>query len=380
MSTRSLPRPLQDGANFPIDLNDPALDTPAILVDLDIVEANLSHMAGFALREKFHLRPHIKTHKSINMAKRQIAHGAVGICTATVSEAEEMARGGIENILIAYPLIGIAKFKRLAPILDLSKVTLAADSVDIIETYAEFAASVQRIIPVLLEIDTGMHRVGVAPGHAAKLAMMITQKPSLEFAGIMTHAGQTHDVTSYTDIASVARAEARIMGQVREDIERTGLPVQCVSAGSSITAPYLRRDDGITEIRPGTYIYNDLRTLGLFACTPDSLAATALATVVSIDQDRITIHAGSKTLTSTKDAVFGYGCLRDDPNAKFTRLSEEHGVLRVEQPLQNYKVGQRVQINPVHVCVWMDLQSEIYGTRQGQIVERISVDAMRHSL
>lgn len=196
----------------------------------------------------------------------------------------------------------------------------------------------------------------------------------------MTHAGQTHDVTALMEIAAVARAEARIMGQVREHIERAGLPVQTVSAGSSITAAYMRRTDGITEIRPGTYIYNDLRTLALFACTPDSLAVTALATVVSLDADRITIHAGSKTLTSTKDQTFGYGLLRDDPAARFVRLSEEHGVLHSVNACQNYKIGQRIQITPVNVCVWMDLQAEIYGMQKGQIVERITVDAMRHSL
>jgi D-serine deaminase-like pyridoxal phosphate-dependent protein len=380
MNRDLLPRPLAEGANFPVLLDDPRLDTPAILADLDIVDANIERMARFAARERFKLRPHIKTHKSLAMAKRQMSAGAAGICTATVSEAEEMARGGIDDILIAYPLIGVSKFRRLAAVFDLAKITLAADSVAVIETYAEFAESIGRKIPVLLEIDTGMHRVGVAPECAPQLVRLISQKPTLDFAGIMTHAGQTHDFTSLMDITAVARSEARIMGQVREDIERASIEVRSVSAGSSITAPYLRQTDGITEIRPGTYIYNDLRTLGLFACTPDNLAVTALATIVSLDADRITLHAGSKTLTSTKDSVFGHGLLRDDSTAWFTRLSEEHGVLHSKDAAQNFKVGQRVQINPVHVCVWMDLQPEIYGTRQGQIIERITVDAMRHSL
>jgi D-serine deaminase-like pyridoxal phosphate-dependent protein len=136
----------------------------------------------------------------------------------------------------------------------------------------------------------------------------------------------------------------------------------------------------VTEIRPGTYIYNDLRTLSLFACTPDALAASALATVVSVSGDRVTIDAGSKTLTVSRDGAFGYGLLVEDDGARFTRLSEEHGVLNVPGGEARFAVGQRVRALPAHVCVWMDLQPEVYGVRAGQIVERISVDAMRHSL
>lgn len=375
-----LPAPLGEGANFPVDIKDPELDTPAVLVDLDIVDSNIRHMADFAARNGFALRPHIKTHKSVAMAKRQIAAGAVGICAATVSEAEEMAGGGVQDILIAYPLVGARKFARLAPLFDRATITLAADSAAVIELYAEFAAHIGRSIPVLLEIDTGMHRAGAAPETALNLAKAIASAKYLEFRGIMTHAGQTHDVTSPTDIAAIARREAAIMGGVREDLERAGVTVSAVSAGSSITAAYFRAGDGVTEIRPGTYIYNDLRSIAMFACTPDALAATALATVVSVADDRLTIDAGGKTLTVTKDPTFGYGLLMEDEAARFTRLSEEHGVLHAPDAAAKFSVAQRVRVMPVHVCVWMDLQPEIYGIRGDKIVERISVDAMRHSL
>jgi D-serine deaminase-like pyridoxal phosphate-dependent protein len=375
-----LPFALAPGANFPIAFDDAALDTPALLVDLDIVAANIARMAGFAAREGFALRPHIKTHKSVAMAKRQLAAGAVGVCCATVSEAEVMAHGGVSDILIAYPLIGARKFARLRPLFDLATITLAADSAAIIEAYGAFAAALGRPVPVLLEIDTGMHRVGAAPEHAVALARLVTRQSNLRLRGIMTHAGQTHDHTSPAAIAAVARAEARIMGDVRMDLEAAGFEVPVVSAGSSITAAYLRRGDGITEIRPGTYIYNDLRTLSLFACTPEALAVTALATIVSLGDDRLTLHAGSKTLTTTRDPAFGHGSLLEAPAAQFIRLSEEHAVLRLEGAAQSFRIGQRVRLSPVHVCVWMDLQQEVYGTQAGRIVERITVEAMRHSL
>jgi D-serine deaminase-like pyridoxal phosphate-dependent protein len=262
----------------------------------------------------------------------------------------------------------------------LANVILAADSEAVIESYIEFAEHVGQVIPVLVEVDTGMHRVGVAPKRAVVLANMIAKSHGLEFRGIMTHAGQVHDVTAAADIAAVARQEAATMGAVRQDVERTGLDVQVISAGSTITAAYFRPEDGITEIRPGTYIYNDLRTLELFACARNAMAVTALATIVSVDNSRLTIDAGSKTLTVTRDSAFGYGLLVEDNAAKVTRLSEEHGVLSLPTAAEHFRVGQRVRLVPVHVCVWMDLQAEVYGTRGSQIVERIEVDAMRHSL
>jgi D-serine deaminase-like pyridoxal phosphate-dependent protein len=374
-----LPLPLDRSVSLPVDLDAAALDTPAILVDLDIVETNIRHMATLAEQNGFRLRPHVKTHKSVAMARRQIDAGATGICTATVTEAEVMIAGGIKDVMIAYPLVGRRKFERLAPLFDQASVTLAADSSEVIRSYAEFAAHIGRDVPVLLEVDAGMHRVGIAPENVVTLAKELSRTPRLLLRGVMTHAGHTHDVTAAADIAAIARHEAEIMGLVREDLERAGLDVEVVSAGSCITAPYFRSDDAITEVRPGTYIYNDLRTLGLFACTFDSLAATALTTVVSVDGGRVTIDAGSKTLTVSKDAVFGYGLLAEHHAARFTRLSEEHGVLKIAEG-PKVTVGQRVRVLPVHVCVWMDLQAEVYGIRGRQVVERVRVDAMRHSL
>jgi D-serine deaminase-like pyridoxal phosphate-dependent protein len=155
--------------------------------------------------------------------------------------------------------------------------------------------------------------------------------------------------------------------------------VRVVSAGSSLTARYLSAADGITEIRPGTYIYNDLRTLACWSCTYDEIAATMLATVVSADGSRLTVDAGNKTLTATTDPSYGNGHLRGWPESSFTRLSEEHGVL-AGPGAAGPRVADRVQILPIHVCVWSDLQPEVYGVRGGEVVERIRVDALRHSL
>jgi D-serine deaminase-like pyridoxal phosphate-dependent protein len=213
-----------------------------------------------------------------------------------------------------------------------------------------------------------------------ELAGLAAKSPGLEFAGILTHAGHAHDAVGQLGIEQVARAEALLMGDVRADLEQAGHEVGVVSAGSSLTARYLTAADGITEIRPGTYIYNDLRTLGCWSCTAEGIAASMLATVVSVGDGgtRVTVDAGSKTLTTTMDPVYGHGHLAGRPDATVARLSEEHGVLTVTGPPP--AVGDVVRILPVHVCVWSDLQPEVYGTRHGEIVERISVDAFRHSL
>jgi D-serine deaminase-like pyridoxal phosphate-dependent protein len=379
-SQRTLPTPLATNVALPIPLADPRLDTPAVLVDLDVVEVNVARMAALVQRGGFALRPHIKTHKSVAMAQRQLKAGAVGVCCATASEAEAMIGGGITDVLLAYPLVGPRKLERIAPLLAKASLTLVTDSRAVTATYRALAQSIGRSIRVMIEIDSGMHRVGIDPRNASEIATDIAGGNDLEFAGIMTHAGHSHDAKDQLGIEAVARQEAAVMGAVREDLERAGFDVPVVSAGSTITAPYLHAGDGITEIRPGTYVYNDLRTMGTYACTPDAIAAFVVSTVISLENDRVTVDAGSKTLTTSRDSIYGFGHLRDQPESRFTRLSEEHGVLLVPNAYSRLGVGDRVQILPVHVCAWMDLQAEIYGVRNGQVVERIVVEAMRHSL
>jgi D-serine deaminase-like pyridoxal phosphate-dependent protein len=374
-----LPVPLSVDVTLPIDLYDERLDTPSILVDLDIVDASIKAMAAFAQREGMAVRPHAKTHKSIAIAQRQIAAGALGLSVATTTEAEVMMGGGVSDILLAYPILGQRKLNRLAPLLKAGGLTLVSDSLQITEGYKQLAAALGCVIPVALEVDSGMNRVGADPHEVITLALDIARAKGLHFRGIITHAGHAHDPEDQLGIMNIARNEAMIMGKIREELEAAGLEVEIVSAGSTITAPYLRASDGITEIRPGTYVYNDLRTLGRYACTREAMAVTALGTVVSIKADRITLNTGSKTLTNTKDNKYGYGALVSDPGAGWLRLSEEHAALRKGSGVE-YTVGDRVQILPIHVCVWIDLQAEIYGHRSGKIVERIRVDAVRHSL
>jgi D-serine deaminase-like pyridoxal phosphate-dependent protein len=364
---------------LPTRLTDPLLDTPCLLIDLDILAANVARMAALARRSRVALRPHAKTHKSARIARMQLEAGATGICVATVGEAEVMRAAGIADILLAYNIVGDAKLARLLPMCADGGMTLTADSLEIAEGYSRIAAAAGRTLPVLLEIDSGMHRTGVEPQMAGQLGAKIAGLSGIEVIGILTHAGHAHDVMAQPEIEAVARHEAAAMRQARDELDRQGIPVQVVSAGSTITAPYLSSDDGITEIRPGTYVFNDLRTLEMYACTPDQIAATILATVVSVGPDRVVLDSGNKTLTMTTTEQHGFGMIKHHPLSNFVRLSEEHGVVRIAADDARLRVGDRVQVLPIHICVCVDLQQQAYGVTQGQIAELIRIDAARQS-
>ncbi len=371
---------LDPQAQLPLDLESELLDTPALLVDLHVLERNIASMADFATRRGMALRPHAKSHKSTFIADLQLAAGATGLCLATVGEAEVMWQHGVRDLLLAYPVFGEAKLRRLAPLVDAGALTVVADSIDVARGYSRIATSVGRELPVLIEIDSGMHRAGVLPEHAGALAAEVDRLPGLRVRGILTHAGQAHQAVDQQGIELVARDEVRAMQRAREGLEAQGLQVDVVSAGSTVTTPYLSADDGITEVRPGTYVFNDLRTLGRYACTPDQLALSMLATVVSRAPGRATLNAGSKSITTARTDQHGHGHLVNRPGSGFRQVSEEHAVLGLAAEDEDLRLGERVRILPIHSCVWMDLQREVYGTRNGQIVQRIRVDAMRRSL
>ncbi len=373
-----VPTPLPADTTLPAEWNDDGvLSTPALLVDLDVLAGNIHRMADFARRSGLDLRPHVKTHKSLHVARMQLEAGAKGVCVAKVGEAEAFADGGIGDITIAYPVVGKLKLERLVALAQRTELTLVADSEAVVAGYEEAAAASGIRLGVLVEVDTGMHRVGLHPDSVLELVRRVTKSGSLWFKGLLTHAGHAHSASDPLGIALVAREEARILGGLREAIEDAHIEVPVVSAGSTLTSPYLSAADGITEIRPGTYVYNDLRTVASWSCSYDQLAVSALATVVSVDGGRVTLDAGNKTLTMTNDPIYRFGHVLGRPEIMLERLSEEHGVATMLQG--TIEVGDRVRVLPIHVCVWMDLQPEVYGIRGDLIVERIPVNAFRRS-
>lgn len=220
-ATCLLPVPLDPAAALPVPVGDQRIDTPAMLIDLDIAEANIAKMADYASRVGLQLRPHVKTHKSLAMARRQLAAGAAGLCAATVTEAAVLAAAGIADITLAYPVVGERKLTRLAAVCVAADVTLVADSAEVADGYDRIARQIGRTIRVLIEVDTGMRRVGVAPSAVPNLARHVGRCAALEFRGILTHAGHAHDADGQLGIEQVARDEAAVMGSVRTDLERS---------------------------------------------------------------------------------------------------------------------------------------------------------------
>lgn len=361
------------------DLSDERLDTPALIVDLDILAANIRQMADGTRRAGLRLRPHVKTHKSVRIARMQLDAGASGISVAKVGEAEVMRAGGIDDIFVVYPVVGEAKLDRLAPLVADGGVRLATDSLEVAEGYSRLASRLSRRIPVVIEIDAGMHRVGVDPAGASVLGVEVDRLPGLEVIGLTVYAGHTHDVQTQPEIEAIARDEARAVAIARAAFDAVGLPLEVVSAGSTITTPYLSAADGVTEVRPGTYVLNDYRTLELYACTPAQMAASMLATVVSRGPGRAVIDAGNKTLTLTRTDQHGHGRLRHRPRSVFRTLSEEHGVLDLDAVDEDLRIGDRVEVLPIHICAWMDLQREVYGSSGGRVQDVIPIEAMRCS-
>ena len=354
------------------------IDTPALIVDLDIFERNLARVADYAREHSLRLRPHTKTHKSVRLAKRQIASGAAGLTVAKVSEAEVMASAEPADLLIAYPIIGQTKLRRLTEVARHTPVIVALDSTFAARQLSDAAHAAQVEIGVLAEVDAGLGRVGVAPGEPLlQLARTIEKLPHLRFAGITFYPGHIKSLDE-----SGGRAMSQLSDLVRrilDDFRAAGIGVGIVSGGSTPTLFHSHEVHGVTEIRPGTYVFNDLNTIQSGACALEDCAATVLATVVSTAlPGQMIIDGGSKTFSSDRlanPAEVTFGQVVEAPGARFHKMNEEHGFVDMTHAEAEFSVGDRVRVIPNHICVVVNLHEKVYGVR-GETVEEVwPVDA-----
>ncbi len=354
------------------------IDTPALVVDLNILERNVARVADYAREHKLRLRPHTKTHKSVRLAKRQIASGAAGLTVAKVSEAEVMAAASPDDLLVAFPIIGQAKLARLTAIARETDVTVALDSAQAASQLSDAARSADVEIGVLAEVDAGLGRVGVSPGEQLlQLAQTIEKLPHLRLAGIAFYPGH---------IKSLDEAGRRAMAQLSElltgilaDFRAAGIEIGIVSGGSTPTLFHSHEIQGLTEIRPGTYVFNDLNTIHSGGCELEDCAASILATVVSTSRPgQMIIDGGSKTFSSDRlanPAEVTFGQLVEAPGARFHKMNEEHGFVDLSHAEAEFRVGDRVRVIPNHICVAVNLHEKVYGVR-GDLVEEVwPVDA-----
>jgi D-serine deaminase-like pyridoxal phosphate-dependent protein len=345
------------------------LTTPALTVDLDVLDRNLERMAAFCREHKIGLRPHTKTHKTLELAKRQLERGAIGLTVAKVGEAEVMTRAEPAEILVAFPIFGAAKLKRLAALSTACRILISLDSEATARELSAAASAQQAAFGVLVEFDAGLGRCGLEPGPACvELARIIQKLPGLEFRGLMTYPGNIWGTAQEREKVSESVAQAVRRALAAFEAER--LPVEIVSAGSTPSAALSDRIHGITEIRPGTYVYNDLNTYYQGACTMGDCAARVVATVVSTAvPNRAIIDAGSKTLSSDllgSGPRTGYGLVVEAPNARLVKLNEEHGYVDTTDSGHDFRVGEVVTVIPNHVCACVNLHDEIFLLRNGE--------------
>jgi D-serine deaminase-like pyridoxal phosphate-dependent protein len=358
-------------------------DTPEVVIDLARLRANVARTAAAAVAHRVDLRPHAKTHKMPQVASLQMSAGAVGIQVAKLSEAEVFAAAGVSNIFVGYPLVGPEKLTRLINLVSRSgaAISVAADSVDVAVPIAKKAADAGLQIPLLIEVDTGLQRLGVQPGSATlALARQLAELEGIELVGLFTHEGHVYTrAHSDAEKRTMTRAACEAAVDSAELIREDGIPLRTVSVGSSGTFRFAVECQDVTEVRPGTYVFNDLSQLLQGAATPADLAAFVVVTVVGRPETtRAVIDAGSKVLTSDRllvgDPEMTFGAVAGYPGAFVSRLSEEHGLVELP-PDSGVRVGDRLAIVPNHVCPVINLADSVSIFEDGTFAEHWTVAA-----
>ena len=340
--------------------------TPAVVVDLDVVERNIARVQALCDAVGLANRPHIKTHKSPVIASMQRDAGARGITCQKIGEAEIMANSGHDDILIAYNIIGEGKLDRLGRLLSQAKVTVAADNPTVVAGLPRAAAIAGRDLDVVVECDTGRKRAGVETvAEAVALAKDIASRPGLSFAGFMLYPPED----------AMAETQA-FLDAATAGVRELGLEPRLVSTGGTPNLRNMGRLKGVTEHRAGTSVFNDRMMLAAGVAQLEDCALTVYATVVSrAGLERGIIDSGSKTLTSDTGGLDGYGLILEYPQAKIARFAEEHGFLDLSGSNDRPQVGDVVRVVPNHVCVVVNMVDRLVTVRGNEIVGELPVAA-----
>lgn len=341
------------------------IETPVGYVDLARVRQNARRVADYAAGHAIGWRPHVKTHKCQDVARIQLEAGARGLTVATPREAEVMSEL-TDDLLLAYPPLGRSKLSRLARLAERIDLKVAIDSLEALSGVADAARSVGAAIGVLVELDVGLGRVGLQSSQAVvDLATAVSDAEWVEFRGVMFYPG--HIRTAQDAQTRPLREVSDRLGRVLEELAGAGLEAAIVSGGSTPTLWQSHQIAGLTEIRSGSCIFNDREAVDLGVVTPDQLAYTVLATVVSTAvPGRAVVDAGSKALSKeARGGGEGFGVVFDKPEVPVIGLSEEHGVLDLDATEWRPRVGERVRIVPNHVCVSVNLQDHLLA-RDGE--------------
>jgi D-serine deaminase-like pyridoxal phosphate-dependent protein len=333
------------------------------------------------------LRPHTKTHKSLTIARQQVIRGAQGICCAKLGEAEIFAREGFDDIRVAYPLNPV-NVDRLLALLERTRLSFILDHPDVASGWSNALGASGRTVDVLVKVDVGLHRCGIdpeAPG-AAEFVANVASLPGLNFRGLLSHAGHAYGASSPAEAADFARREALTLSSLAARVRELGVGVDEISVGATPTARFSAQAPGVTELRPGNYVFYDRMQVALGSASWDDCALTVLAQVVTTHApDRIILDSGSKTLSN--DLVRGpgshpgHGIVLDalqssapDDSLLIERLSEEHAVVKAARP-SALSPGDLVRIVPNHACVVANLVDQMWVVDGEDVIEALDVSA-----
>ena len=349
------------------------LDTPTTLIDLDRLESNIHAWQAHADKCSVKFRSHIKTHKIPEIARMQITAGARGIVCAKVSEAEPFAAAGIEDICIAYPVVGEVKWQRIAALAArIRSLTVNCDSAEAARGLSKAAVKSGVTVHVQIDIDSGLHRGGIPSDDAAAvehLAREINSLPGLHFAGLTTY--RSGSFPGAPEPKEAGHAEGRLLVEVADRLRAKGIEVGEVTAGSTPTGKWVAEVPGVTETRAGNYVFNDLMQLDHGIANDDQLALSVLCTISSTNgPGRVTIDGGTKTFSGDTGGV-GTGRAAPASIARAVdrkifveRLNEEHGMARAEEKV---KLGEKIRFFPYHACTCANLNDEIIGFREERV-------------
>jgi D-serine deaminase-like pyridoxal phosphate-dependent protein len=363
------------------------LPTPQVLIDRDRVERNLDRVQRLAADAGMRLRPHAKTHKSPIVARWQLDRGAVGVCCAKLGEAEVFVDAGITDIRLPYP-VNPANASRVVSLMNRASISIIVDHLAVARGWSEAMQRAGRVLDVLIKVDVGFHRCGIDPGaEGVGFIESVAALPGLRLRGLLSHAGHAYSAASDAALCAVAQQEAETLTRLRDEAARSGIPLDEISVGTTPALRFSVQQRGITEQRPGNYVYFDRTQVSLGAATIDDCALTVLATVVSKHPGRIILDCGSKTLTNDQargiTPAGGYGAVlaasdesprQIDDTLTIERLSEEHATVRVTGETR-LEPGDRVRVVPNHSCTVSNLVDVVRLVDGERVIDTLPVAA-----
>ena len=366
------------------------LPTPQVLIDHTRAMNNIARVQALASEAGARLRPHAKTHKSPVVARWQLDAGAVGICCAKVGEAEVFVNAGVKDIRLPYP-VNPSNAARLIPLMDRATLSIIVDHMAVARGWSDAMQKAGRTLDVLIKVDVGFHRCGIDPlADPLGFIQTVSSLPGLKLRGLLSHAGHAYHAESEAQLKTMARDEAELLESLRSRAASSGLAIDEISVGATPTLRFSAGQPGITELRPGNYVYFDRTQVALGAATLDDCALTVLATVVSKHEGRIILDCGSKTLTNdlargiTKATGYGAVLAGDEDHLDYTReidetltierLSEEHATVRVTGETR-LEPGDRVRVVPNHSCTVSNLVDVVRLVDGDQVIDTLPVAA-----